>query len=117
MGGTPPPPPLRTKFLARKGLRIWGVPPPSPFTDKIRKVVFDVAPNCAVSKANLLGILKITTAFLLLATMLGALYVTMDYFRPTIPPTTFLLQFSLSPRHSGTTVTQESGSPLQYQCN
>ena len=38
------PPPLRTKFSARKGLRIWGVPPPPPFTDKIRKVVFDLAP-------------------------------------------------------------------------
>ena len=42
MGGTPPPP-LQTKFSAKRELRIWGVPPP-PFTDKIRKVVFDVAP-------------------------------------------------------------------------
>ena len=43
MGGTPPPP-LRTKFSANRGLRIWGVPPP-PFTDKIRKVVFEVFPK------------------------------------------------------------------------
>ena len=66
MGGTPPPfrdippknflqkvlkmvffaqkTPLRTKFSAKRELRIWGVPPP-PFTDKIRKVVFEVPPN------------------------------------------------------------------------
>ena len=30
MGGTPPP--LRTKILAKRELRIWGGPPP-PFTD------------------------------------------------------------------------------------
>ena len=42
-GGYPPPPPLRTKFSAKRELRIWGVPPP-PFTEKIRKVVFEVPP-------------------------------------------------------------------------
>ena len=41
--GVPLPSPLRTKFSAKRGLRIWGVPPP-PFMDKIRKVVFDLAP-------------------------------------------------------------------------
>ena len=41
-GGTPPP--LRTKFSPKKRLRIWGVPPP-PFTDKNRKVVFEVLPK------------------------------------------------------------------------
>ena len=42
LGGSPSPP-LRTQFSAKKELRIWGVPFP-PFTDKIRKVVFDVLP-------------------------------------------------------------------------
>ena len=37
-------PPLRIFFPAKKELRIWGVPPP-PFTDKIRKVVFEVFPK------------------------------------------------------------------------
>ena len=41
LGGTPSPP-LRTKFSAERGLRIWGVHP-LPFTDKIRKVVVVVA--------------------------------------------------------------------------
>ena len=41
--GVPPSHPLRTKFSAKRGLRIWGVAPP-PLTDKIRKVVFDLAP-------------------------------------------------------------------------
>ena len=41
--GVPPSPPLRIFFSAKRGLRIWGVPPP-PFTDKIRKVVFDRLP-------------------------------------------------------------------------
>ena len=36
-------PPLRIFFPAKKELRIWGVPPP--FTDKIRKVVFDRLPK------------------------------------------------------------------------
>ena len=40
-GGTPPP--LRIFFPAKKELRIWGVPPP--FTDKIRKVVFEGLPQ------------------------------------------------------------------------
>ena len=31
-------------FGPKNRLRIWGVPPP-PFTDKIRKVVFDTLPN------------------------------------------------------------------------
>ena len=45
-GGVPLSPPLQTTFLAKKELRIWGVPPlpPLPFTDKICKVVFDVFP-------------------------------------------------------------------------
>ena len=41
LGGTPSPP-LRTKFSAERGLRIWGVHP-LPFTDKICKVVVFVA--------------------------------------------------------------------------
>ena len=41
--GVPPSPPLRIFFSAKRDLRIWGVPPP-PFTDKIRKVVFEVLP-------------------------------------------------------------------------
>ena len=41
LGGTSSPP-LRTKFSAERGLRIWGVHP-LPFTDKIRKVVVVVA--------------------------------------------------------------------------
>ena len=49
MGGTPPPP-LRTKFSAKRELRIWGVPPPS-FTDKIRKVVFDPSPKMVLINA------------------------------------------------------------------
>ena len=42
MGGTPLPP-FTKKFSEKgeKGFWIWGVPPP-PFTDKIRKVVFEV---------------------------------------------------------------------------
>ena len=40
--GGHPLPPLRTKFSAERGLRIWGVHP-LPFTDKIRKVVVVVA--------------------------------------------------------------------------
>ena len=56
MGGTPPPPPLRTKFSAKRGLRIWGVPIP-PFTDKIRKVVIDLTPKFdTVAKAVYLNI-------------------------------------------------------------
>ena len=39
LGGTPSPP-LRTKFSAERGLRIWAVHPP-PFTDKIRQEVID----------------------------------------------------------------------------
>ena len=31
-------------FSGKRGLRIWGVPPP-PFTDKIRKVVFEGLPK------------------------------------------------------------------------
>ena len=38
-------PPLRTKFSANRGLRIWGGTPPLPFMDKIRKVVFEVSPK------------------------------------------------------------------------
>ena len=40
-GGTPPP--LRTKILPKKSYGFGGYPPP-PFTDKIRKVVFDHLP-------------------------------------------------------------------------
>ena len=47
--GVPPSPPLRTKFSAKRELRIWGVPPP-PFTDKIRKVVFEVLPYISSTK-------------------------------------------------------------------
>ena len=60
-GGVPLSPPLRTTFLAKKELRIWGVPslPPLPFTDKIRKVVFDVfpyRPPCVCQNGINLGI-------------------------------------------------------------
>ena len=37
-GGTPPP--LRTKFLPKKKLRIWGVPPPPPLRTFPRKMFF-----------------------------------------------------------------------------
>ena len=39
-----PPPLYGQNLLAKKDLQIWGVPLP-PFTDKNRKVVFDVLPN------------------------------------------------------------------------
>ena len=49
IGGVPPSPPLRIYFSAKRGLRIRGVPPaPPPFTDKIRKVVFDRLPKSPV---------------------------------------------------------------------
>ena len=38
------PPSLYGKIFGEKAVRIWGVPLPPPFTDKIRKVVFDLLP-------------------------------------------------------------------------
>ena len=43
-------PPLRTKIPAERGLQIWGTPPP--FTDKIRKVVFDGLPYIPVNSLH-----------------------------------------------------------------
>ena len=43
MGGTPLPP-FTDKIFGKKGVTDLGGTPP-PFTDKIRKVVFDLAPN------------------------------------------------------------------------
>ena len=41
-GGTPPP--FTDKIFGKKGVTDLGGTPPSPFTDKIRKVVFEVLP-------------------------------------------------------------------------
>ena len=47
MGGTPSPP-LRIFFQRKGGYGFGGTPPP--FTDKIRKVVFDRLPNILIFK-------------------------------------------------------------------
>ena len=42
--GVPPSPPLRIFFFGEKGVTDLGGTPPPLFTDKIRNVVFDLAP-------------------------------------------------------------------------
>ena len=43
--GVPPSPPFTDKIFGKKGVTDLGGTPPPPFTDKIRKVIFEVLPN------------------------------------------------------------------------